>query len=105
MNPYELERLAKQHLQLPRGRLQEADGRVHGTAQPRTKAAGRRFTAVTELVKRVERLAENEADPLDAIAARIKEAIGGDTDPCLLMGLLLEGIAQTVVQTSLRVDF
>jgi len=56
----------------------------------------RSFQAVTELITRVERAAVQDATALDEVIAQIKALLHGDTDQYLLIGILLEGIAQAI---------
>ncbi len=62
-----------------------------------TPQNGRTFPAIDELVARIERTVAH-ANPLDDLTALIKSLVPGDTDPGVLMGVLLEGIVQVLLQ-------
>ena len=63
-----------------------------------TVSATPTFAAVTELIERVERSAVQETDLIGQLIANIRRAIQNEVDPSLLMGVLLEGIVQTVLE-------
>jgi hypothetical protein len=63
---------------------------------PETKS--RTFAAVAELIEQVERAAVLDVVLTDRLITDIKRAIQSGTDPSLLMGILLEGIVQTVLE-------
>lgn len=67
-------------------------------ADAATATEGRTFAAVTELIEQVERAAAHDVGLSERLIADIKLAIQGETDPSLLMGILLEGIVQTVLE-------
>jgi hypothetical protein len=63
-----------------------------------TTAGIRTFAAVTELIEQVERIAQGESDAMDRLITDIKATILGDGEPYMLMGVLMEGIVQTLAQ-------
>jgi hypothetical protein len=60
--------------------------------------AHRTFAAVTQLIERIEQQVVHDEDALDRLIADIKAAIVSDADPCLILGVLLEGITETLLQ-------
>ena len=62
-----------------------------------TEHPPRTFAAVTELIEQVERAALQDVDLAAQLTADIKRAISGETDAALLIAILLEGVAQTVL--------
>lgn len=58
----------------------------------------RTFAAVTDLIQQVERIAQDESETLDRLITDIKATIQGDSEPHMLMGVLMEGIVQTLAQ-------
>ena len=69
-----------------RGALPEGDG------APRT------FAAITELIGHVERTASSEIAVATDLIETIAMALQHNVNPSLLMGILLEGIAQSVLE-------
>ena len=63
-----------------------------------TAGTVRTFAAVTELIEQVERVAQGESDAMDRLITDIKATILGDGEPYMLMGVLMEGIVQTLAQ-------
>jgi hypothetical protein len=53
--------------------------------------------AVRKLSSQAERAAAQAPDPLADLSRVIKIAMQGETDPYVMLGVLLEGIAQTLV--------
>jgi hypothetical protein len=51
---------------------------------------------VSELSDQAQQAADQTANPLPAVVAAIKTAMQSGTDPYLLVGVLLEGIVQTL---------
>ena len=56
----------------------------------------RSFPAVDALIKEVESYADVERDSIRAVIALINLAINDNTDPYLLVGTLVEGVAGTI---------
>jgi hypothetical protein len=54
------------------------------------------FPAIDALIKDIESFTEIERDSLSAMMALIRLAVSDDTDPYLLAGTLVEGIAATL---------
>lgn len=58
--------------------------------------AGRSFKAVEDLIEQVELAAIRDTDAVDGLIRQIKALIRSDTDHYGLMGILLEGIVQSI---------
>ena len=67
-------------------------------AVPKGDVAPRTFAAVTELIRHVEREASSDVGSPTHLIETIAIALQNKADPSLLMGILLEGIAQTVLE-------
>lgn len=65
--------------------------------EARTDGTVRTFAAVTELIERVEQTAMRDENLAACLIADIKLAICSETEPTLLMGILVEGIVQTLL--------
>lgn len=80
--------------------FQSASASIELAAEPRPRTGGmaRTFAAVTDLIEQVELSATLDV----CVAARLTEdimlAIQSKADPSLLIGVLLEGIAQAVLE-------
>ena len=62
-----------------------------------TAASPRTFAAVDALVARIEQTI-TRGDPVDDLIAGIQALVPSGVDPAMLMGVLIEGIAQTLLQ-------
>ena len=60
--------------------------------------ATRTFAAVTELIQQIEHSAAGDGEAMTRLIGDIKCAIQTESDPWLLMGVLLEGIVQTALE-------
>ena len=67
-------------------------------ATTETDGEERKFTAVTELIERVERSTQDGTDPIDRLVDDIKATMLSASEPYVLIGVLLEGIVQTVLR-------
>lgn len=111
------QQLSVSRAQLASARLQLASSRVllaqiasasgsasqHPTAPagaPGTNrgAAPRIFPAVAEMIRQIEEAASSEASGATHLIEAIAIALQGEADPSLMMGVLLEGLAQTVLE-------
>ena len=72
---------------------------AYSEARPASALLGtaRQFGAVDEIIAQVEQLARR-GDPLNALAGDIKMLVTSEMNPGMLMGVLLEGIVQTLLQ-------
>lgn len=57
-----------------------------------------RYPELEALIRNVEAKASDELDPLAVVALLLKLTIRSEADPYLLIGQLVEGIAETVVR-------
>jgi hypothetical protein len=60
--------------------------------------SGPTFAAVTQLIEQVEQSAARDVDIAHRLIEDIVMAVRTDTDPSLLIGVLLEGIAEAVLE-------
>ena len=58
----------------------------------------RPFPAVDNLIRRVQRVAAGRPDPTRILAETISMACPGGADPYAVLGLLIEGAVQTLVE-------
>ncbi len=58
----------------------------------------RPFPAVENLIRRVQRVAAGRPDPARILAETINMACPGGADPYAVLGLLIEGTVQTLVE-------
>jgi hypothetical protein len=55
-------------------------------------------SAVSRLSQQAQRAAAEAPDPLAGLSAAIKTALASETDPYVMLGVLLEGATQTLLQ-------
>jgi len=58
----------------------------------------RRFRAVDELIRRVQRVAADRADPMHILAQMITLIGESDVDPYAILGVLVEGAVHTITR-------
>jgi hypothetical protein len=58
----------------------------------------RPFPAVEALIRRIQRVAASRPDPLHILAQTISMTSAIDADPYAVLGVLVEGAVQTIVQ-------
>ncbi len=58
----------------------------------------RPYRAVDDLIRRVQRVAANRADPLHILAETISLIGESDVDPYAILGVLIEGAAHTIAR-------
>ena len=58
----------------------------------------RPFSAVDDLIRRVQRVAAGRPDPARILAQTIGMACPGGADPYAVLGVLIEGTVQTLVE-------
>jgi hypothetical protein len=58
----------------------------------------RPFPAVDNLIRRAQRVAAGRPDPARILAQTISMACLGGADPCAVLGVLIEGTVQTLVE-------
>jgi hypothetical protein len=58
----------------------------------------RRFPALDDLIRRIEREVAGQPDPHAVLAALLRLLIADETDPYVLTGILIEGIAAAIAK-------
>ena len=70
---------------------------VTGRSDILTPMPDRPFPAVDNLIRRAQRVAAGRPDPAHILAQTIRMACPGGADPYAVLGLLIEGTVQTLV--------
>ena len=73
--------------------LAEPDAPAEAGAEPACS-----FAAITELVAEIEQTARRAREPIDDLISQIKRVLASDPDASILIGVLVEGVAQAVRQ-------
>ncbi len=94
-------RLAASKQLLERMNAATAGSNSIGTAQAMPSAAAkpkqRTFAAIADLMEQVDRITRSETDAIDRLASDIRIVIQDSSETYLLVGVLAEGIVQSLV--------